>query len=424
VTRWLLHGNYPCLPGDPSLQGVGSGYGVQLGILGEILAGLYGRENIAISAFHGLSGFTSFPEHGGGWRGMRVYPVGQDNYGGDIVGMHATHFGADIVFALMDNWALHHQTLLGKNHVAWTPVDTDNPEVPAQGLGLHDTNRLLQNPGTVVLTMSRFGYDVMLLAKERLLLPNRVLYLPHMIATDVYRPLDPSTRKTVREGLKVDDRFAVLTVAANRDKSRKNYAHMARAVLRALKQCPDLVWILHTEESNPRGHNLPLMFDRIGLPKTAYRFSAQYLMAAGLIGADLVAGTMSAADVGYQASLAEGFGLPNAEEMSCGTPVITTRGSAMTEVVGPAGWLVKSQPHWATGHEAYWREPDHDALVRALAEAYSRGKAYQAKKAAARPRILEHYAVDVVRDTHLMPVLGELHKHFGIEDDRRVTIAA
>jgi glycosyltransferase involved in cell wall biosynthesis len=407
LTRWVLHGN------DPR---VGSGYGVELAIIAEILAGLYGRENIGISAFHGAPYLTE-------WHGMPVYPPGQDAYGGDIVGMHAVHFGADIVLSLMDNWALHHQTLLGKNHVAWMPVDTDNPDVPGQGLGLHDTNRLLQNPGTVVLAMSRFGYDVAALAKERLLLPNRVLYLPHFIDTGTFKPLDPAARAAIRKGLGVDDRFVVLTVAANRDKSRKNYAHMARAILRARRKHPDLIWVLHTEESNLRGVDLRLTFDRVGLPPEAYKFSAQYLMSIGLIGANLVAGTMGSADVGFQCSLAEGFGLPNAEEMSCGTPVIATDGSAMTEVVGKGGWLVPGQPHWAVGHEAYWREPSHDGMVRALSQAHQRGQAYQAKKAAARPHIVENYAVDVVRDTHLGPVLKQLHDHFGIPDDRRVTIA-
>jgi glycosyltransferase involved in cell wall biosynthesis len=422
VTRWLLHGNYP---------DVGSGYGTQLGYLAEMLAGLYGRENIAISAFHGISGFVSDPAKGGGWHGMRVYPVGQDAYGGDIVGMHGTHFKADIILSLMDNWALHHQTLVGKRHVAWMPIDCSNPDVPAMSLGLHDTNRLLANPGTVVLAMSQFGYDVMQEARKALLLPNPVFYVPHMIDTGTFRPVDPATRGAIRKGLKIDDRFAVLTIAANRDKSRKNYAHMARAVLRALKgdprrqipACPDLIWILHTEESNPRGHDLKMQFDRVGLPKTAYRFSAQYPQAIGEIEDWRLAGTMAAADVGFQASLAEGFGLPNAEEMSCGTPVIATAGSAMTEVVGKGGWLVKGQPHWATGHESYWVEPDHDGMVRALRDAYAKGRSYQAKKAAARPHIEQNYALDVVRDTHWAPTLKSLHDHFGLPDDRRQIIA-
>ncbi|MEM9842613.1 MAG: glycosyltransferase, partial [Pseudomonadota bacterium] len=39
-------------------------------------------------------------------------------------------------------------------------------------------------------------------------------------------------------------------------------------------------------------------------------------------------------------SLYEGFGLPAAEAMSCGTPVIVTDGGALPEVVGTAGVIV------------------------------------------------------------------------------------
>ena len=46
-----------------------------------------------------------------------------------------------------------------------------------------------------------------------------------------------------------------------------------------------------------------------------------------------------AAVVAYP-SLEEGFGLPALETMACGTPLVTTSGSAMEEVVGTAGLLV------------------------------------------------------------------------------------
>jgi glycosyltransferase involved in cell wall biosynthesis len=46
------------------------------------------------------------------------------------------------------------------------------------------------------------------------------------------------------------------------------------------------------------------------------------------------------ATVAVTPSLYEGFGLPAAEAMSCGTPVIVTDGGALPEVAGEAGWVV------------------------------------------------------------------------------------
>ena len=48
----------------------------------------------------------------------------------------------------------------------------------------------------------------------------------------------------------------------------------------------------------------------------------------------------AAARIAVVPSLYEGFGLPAAEAMACGTPVIATTGGALPEVVGDAGMLV------------------------------------------------------------------------------------
>lgn len=50
-----------------------------------------------------------------------------------------------------------------------------------------------------------------------------------------------------------------------------------------------------------------------------------------------------AADLFVYPSLYEGFGLPPLEAMACGTPVITSCGSSLPEVVGDAGILVDSR---------------------------------------------------------------------------------
>jgi len=48
----------------------------------------------------------------------------------------------------------------------------------------------------------------------------------------------------------------------------------------------------------------------------------------------------NAADVFVTLSKSEGFGIPVAESMACGTPVVASNMSALPEVVGKAGILV------------------------------------------------------------------------------------
>ena len=55
---------------------------------------------------------------------------------------------------------------------------------------------------------------------------------------------------------------------------------------------------------------------------------------------EALADEFATATVAVTPSMYEGFGLPAAEAMSCGTPVIVTDGGALPEVAGAAGLIV------------------------------------------------------------------------------------
>jgi glycosyltransferase involved in cell wall biosynthesis len=66
----------------------------------------------------------------------------------------------------------------------------------------------------------------------------------------------------------------------------------------------------------------------------------QDVLLPGYVHAEDVPAFFSAADVFIFPSLYEGFGLPVIEAMSCGVPVITSRGSSLEEVAGDAALLI------------------------------------------------------------------------------------
>ncbi len=85
----------------------------------------------------------------------------------------------------------------------------------------------------------------------------------------------------------------------------------------------------------------------------------------------------SAAQIAVVPSLYEGFGIPAAEAMACGTPVIATTGGALPEVVGDAGILVP--PGSA------------DALAVAIKQLLNDKQAQQRMSEAGRKRVKEKF---------------------------------
>jgi glycosyltransferase involved in cell wall biosynthesis len=409
---------------------VDSGYGTQ--IKTALLTWAELGYEVALSAFHGQQGFYWEWELAPGLK-CPVYPAGQHPYGGDSVGMHARHWGADLVISLMDQWAMSHETLDGIPFACWMPVDTTNTRNPKCALGFHDANSLASWRESVPIAMSEHGRDVLTYWQEQFNQVNPpklnrrtpVLYVPHAVNTDVFKPHEH--RAEMREAMGIDGMFAISLVAANRDKGgRKAFPEQIEAFAGLHAAHPDTVLMLHTEEDNPHGVNLRRMCERIGLPAGSYRFSAQYLLATGLIEDWRVAGTMAAADMASQGSAAEGFGLPIAEHLACGTPVAVSDHPVTRQVAGPGGWFAETELLWATGHEAWWRKPRIGSLVKIYESAYQavrgqspgNGKAarsYETKRAAARQHVIDNFSVDLVRDRYWVPAIKQLGEHFGMD---------
>lgn len=388
----LWHSNSPWSP---------TGYGQQTALWVPRLASL-GHE-IAVSAFYGLQGGPQRWTAPDG-QSFLVYPRGNHPYGSDVVGMHARHFQADLVITLMDQWCLSHATLDGLNTAVWMPVDcgpVPGYEWLPSHLGVFDTNALRDGRRWPV-ALTRFGQKVL---KDE---GFESLYVPHGIDTENFRP--PLDREALRDSMGLSDRFVIGIVAANLDKARKGWPEQMAAFAKLHAKHKDTALLCHTLDNFPNGLNLRSLAERLGI-SDAVMFSSQYMITAGIVRPENLMPTYGAIDLLSACSLAEGFGLPIVEAMACGTPVVTTNGSAMAEVAGNS-WKVPGEPEFASGHESWWAKPNINALARVYEKAYERGSVYQAKRDAARDQAMA-YDVEKVLKEHWAPALKTLEERCG-----------
>jgi len=149
--------------------------------------------------------------------------------------------------------------------------------------------------------------------------------LPHAVDTGFFRPPAPEERSRAREELGLGRSFTVGAVGAHTYRKRFDLLLQALALLGA--ELPEAVLVLHTDRAvSAEGTDLRRLAESLGLGQRL-RLSTGELPAAGLRrlywGLDVLACL----------SEWEGFGLPAAEAMACGLPVLTHGAQGPAELV-------------------------------------------------------------------------------------------
>ena len=363
MSRIGIYGNAPFCP---------SGYGTQAALLGKTLRA-HGHE-VAFMAFHGVMGSPLL------WDGMTVYPgSGEDAWAQDLMGAHYKHFRADLLVTLMDAWVLDPAklTAAGMNFAHWMPVD-------CEPLGQLD-RRVLDAGGGRPIALSRFG--------ERQLRDAGYdpLYAPHALDMSLWKPLED--RDARREALGMKDRFVIGINAANQDPFRKGLGEQLEAFARFSKRHDDALMLIHSRGETRQGLNLHRLVSDLGLEGRAV-LGDQYLIAGGLVPEAQMADWHGIPDLLSNCAWGEGFGLAVLQSQACGTPVVVTDCSAMTELRG-AGWLVDGQRFRNRGHEAFWKIPFVSEIERAYEEAYEKAGSLREQ---AREFALQYDAEKVYQD--------------------------
>lgn len=144
-------------------------------------------------------------------------------------------------------------------------------------------------------------------------LPCTVIY--NGVDTDIFQP----TKSDIREKYKIQDKFMILGVASTWDvrKGLQDFIKLAGI----LDESYAIVLVGVTDrEKNLLPKNI------IGISRTDH--------------VKELAGIYSAADVFFNASAEETFGLPTAEAIACGTPAIVYRATALPEVISQQNGFV------------------------------------------------------------------------------------
>jgi glycosyltransferase involved in cell wall biosynthesis len=199
---------------------------------------------------------------------------------------------------------------------------------------------------------------------------TRVRVIPNGIDTSVFRPDGPRWRPAGAKG------FVFLFVGGAIP--RKGVDLLAKAYGRAFSSRDDVTLIVKEIGSDTFYRHMSLVKE---LRRGAGRRNGPHLeVLSGEIDDEALAGLYRGADAFVLPYRAEGFGMPAAEAMACGKPVVVTdAGPAPEFVPAELGYWVPARrvpvpepppPLGAFAGDFTWFEPDVDALAARLREAF------------------------------------------------------
>lgn len=349
--RVLIHG------APPYAQ---SGYGTQCKFMCRALLSL-GHE-VAVSCYAGVHEERTWTVPEGC---IQLLSTGGKPFGNGLISLNYRRWNADLMITLLDPFSMKPDQFKGLTIFPWIPVDCDP-------LGVMEQQFL------DIVAASNEMHPIAMSEHARKMMADKgyeSAVIPFV--TDYYPDKAAGIRWRRDNGVPAET-FLIAKVGVNNEDDRKTFAvteqAFAKFIKRKHKRTTGLY--MHTEPQAKGGSkgpapNLVYMGQLLGL-KNHVKFCDEEMRSADLYGDEYMMGVYNAADVLDSTGKGEGFGVPIIEALACGTPVIGSRNSAVTEKIRPEyGWLIGGQRDWACHHHAWWQIPSVTELDQAYQKAYS-----------------------------------------------------
>jgi len=358
--------------------------------------------DVGIVCFYGLDGGKIILD------GITMYPKIGDMWGEDAVINHQNDFKADVVITLQDIWVLKPEALKHfKNWIAIVPIDHE-PTPPAIRERLKMAYR--------VITYSPFG--------KRQLQEEGInsTYIPHTVDIKLFKKVNKSE---MRKQLNIpEDIFLFGMVAANKDNpSRKSFQEAMDAFAIFHKKHPKSGMYFHTMvKSSPGFQGFPIedYAKVLGIQDSIYTIPLYELLYK--VSKEDMHKIYNAFDCLLSPSENEGFGVPIIEAQACEIPVITTRFTAMRDMIveDKTGFFCEVNYKRFTPLGSYVAMPDINSIYKAMKKVYSANREKMGQEG--RKFVSENFDLNKVFKEKWLPFLLKIEKEVCKVDDSKQVI--
>jgi len=338
---------------------INSGYGIQTRY---IVRGLKKLEfDVMMFTYHLLGGPINYD-------GYTVLPAPT---GGQIATEPLIQWykkmGRNLVISHLDVWTMGP---IGNsvNWVPYTPIDAPLDEYTLE------INQALQT-AKAIIAMSKYGEKQI----RKVIKDKKVYMVYHGIDTDLFRPLEG--KGGLRKAFGLPEDATIFGFVGQNESERKDIPGLLKAFSIFLENNRDadaylVVWS-GVKPTPGRAFDLARLARRYGIDKRVL-FPSQDDYTA-VYSYDFMPNIYQVMDWYVTASSGEGFGIPMAEAMACGVPIIAPNNSSHTELVNdephaPRGILVDTSwtrpTLWTPTHQEY-SFVDPNELADAMAVAYN-----------------------------------------------------